>query len=151
MIEIVIVSVICLAAVAAVGYFLYTKISSRDKSIDELIKRYRSIESIITRPHPSQEAYNLVNRSSASQRHETFTGRPTVQSMPPVQPPHQSPTPPESADNKCRDGVDDGNVDDNVYDNVDDNVYDNVSADEQELCETCSIDPIDYKKMANEC
>lgn len=147
MIEIVIVSVICLAAVAAVGYFLYTKISSRDKSIDELIKRYRSIESIITRPHPSQEAYNLVNRSSASQRHETFTGRPTVQSMPPVQPPHQSPTPPESADNKCSDG----NVDDNVDDNVYDNVYDNVSADEQELCETCSIDPIDYKKMANEC
>jgi hypothetical protein len=60
-----------LAVIGAVGYYLYSKIQDQQNTIDELIRRHRTIEAMFTRPHPKDEMDFILNNR---QRSDTGTG-----------------------------------------------------------------------------
>ena len=142
MIEIVIVAAICLAAVAAVGYFLYTRISSRDKSVEELVRRYKSLESIITRPHPIQEAYSVINGPKEMPMEEKY-----------IQRRHQPPPPRHTRQRVYFD--DEEEPGENTKDDISQSCMRPQQKHQQqdvddapELCDTCTIEPIDINSVA---
>lgn len=55
----IIVGVICILAVAVVGYFLYSRMNGHQITIEQMIHRQRSLEAALLRPPPRQEIKSL--------------------------------------------------------------------------------------------
>lgn len=58
------VIIACVAAMVGLSYYFYRKLSAQQNSIDELIKKYRVIENIFTRPPPEKEAARVVSKKA---------------------------------------------------------------------------------------
>jgi Chordopoxvirus A13L protein len=78
MIEHIIVVGICVVIIAIIGYYLYSKINTQQDTIDQLIKRYRSLEAVIYRPPPRTELTSLFNQQSADPNCESCMISPVV-------------------------------------------------------------------------
>ena len=63
----IIVGVICVVGIAVAGYFLYSRMSSQQTTIDQLIARQRSMEAMIFRPPPRQELNSLYAKENKSE------------------------------------------------------------------------------------
>lgn len=66
MIEHVITTIICVAVIGIVGYYLYRKISFQQEKVEDLEKRYRAIETLFSRPRPSEEMAYILSRNAAT-------------------------------------------------------------------------------------
>jgi hypothetical protein len=62
----IIVGVVCVIALAVVGYFLYSRISTQQTTIEQLILRQRSMESAFFRPPPQQEINSLYSKRTTN-------------------------------------------------------------------------------------
>jgi len=78
MIEHIIVVGICVVIIAIIGYYLYSKINTQQDTIDQLIKRYRSLEAVIYRPPPRTELTSLFNQQSTDPNCESCMISPIV-------------------------------------------------------------------------
>ncbi len=56
----IIIGCICLVAIALIGYFLYKRILNQENTIEEVVSRQLSLESVLTRPPKQQELESLL-------------------------------------------------------------------------------------------
>jgi hypothetical protein len=84
--ENIIICVICLAAIAVSGYFLYSKVTIQNQELIKLSKRCEAIETLFARPPPQDDIqamyipkYNNMNRQPETS-HKSHTVNPSPQS-----------------------------------------------------------------------
>lgn len=58
----IILGIVCLIAVAIIGYFLYNRISNQQIAIDNVISHQMELERILIRPPPRQELNSFMNK-----------------------------------------------------------------------------------------
>lgn len=78
--ENIIICGICLAAIAIVGYLMYTKISDQNQEINSISKRFDAIEMMLARPPPPDDLHAMYSPPSASNER-----RVTARSPPPCE------------------------------------------------------------------
>ena len=69
--ENIIVCVICLVAIAIVGYFMYTKVTAQNQEMLRLSKRCEAIEMMFARPPPPDDLQAMYRPKYAAQHRPT--------------------------------------------------------------------------------